>query len=84
MMHLIALSIMSQVQEFGDMKDISEINQELEEINAFMNNEENVGKIFTTGTHVVCYGTPTPLSTEEGIKILEEGFRSIRERLVDH
>lgn len=64
------------------MSDISEIKQELKQINAFMNKEENAGKIFTTDTHVVCYGTPTPLSTEEGIKIMEEGFLAIRDRLV--
>lgn len=58
------------------METIEDIQKELQEVKEFLDNNNN--KAYTTDTVIIHYGTPIPISQEEGMLFLKRAFESIR------
>lgn len=60
-----------EIQIAGNQKEINAVND-------FLMLSENQGKTFHAGTEVYYVGIPSPIPTDTGMLLLEQGFAEIR------
>jgi hypothetical protein len=58
---------------------ITGLQQEIEIIDGFLESPQNENKSFHASTEIYCLGKPSPMTLEDGLLFLEQGFTEIRD-----